>query len=109
MCSTLNTVYVPQFPLSTFECVDNGNDDSDLLYTVQLGKKFVVRTLMHNKIEIQTNRKQQTPPSTYTPDVSQRLMKKRALVSQEGEGDKEHNEGGKDVTENVKRKRCNAP
>ena len=70
----------------------------------------MVHTIMHNKPGIQTDTtNQQTPPSSYTPDISQRLMKKRALASQDGKSVQEPKEDSKDLTENIKHKHNNTP
>ena len=100
------TFSLSQFPLATFECIDPGSQDSDLLYTVQLGKKFAVNIIKH-ETKLQTELKPQTPPPTYIPDTSQRLMKKRALALQQSKGIEPAKDDGKDPTKNVKCKHHN--
>ena len=88
--------------------IDPGYKDSDLLYTVQLGKKFTVSTIKC-ETELEAKCKLQTPLSTYIPDTSQRLMKKRALTSQQSKGLEAAKEDNKQPVENIKRKHsgCN--
>jgi len=90
----------------TFECIDPSNKDLDLLCTVQLGKKFAVSTIKC-ETELGAKRKLQTPSLTYIPDTSQRLMKKRALASQQSKGLEPAKEDNKQPVENFKRKHYN--
>ena len=59
---------------------------------------------MMSDFKLNTYDNTQTPPSTYIPDVTQRLIKKRALASQQNKGVDSTNENDNNPTENVKRK-----
>lgn len=79
-----------------------GNTDSDVLYT-ELAKKFAVMTTLfeYEASELITT---QTPPSSSVAENTQRLMKRRALASQDSKGTEKRNDDAKDAAKNIKRK-----